>query len=88
MSRSTLPICRRCGVHDNPAHRAGFLHAHFWTIKWMIETGYGNAAIVRAIGLNPNQGGARVRMRYIRARLAQLGISRNSTPVIYAPVSS
>ncbi len=77
MVQRTRPICQRCGVQDNLAHRAGFLHRHFPTIKRMIESGYGNAAIIRAIGLDPDRGGARVRIRYIRMRLAQLGIFRN-----------
>jgi hypothetical protein len=84
--QGTRPICRRCGVQDNLAHRAGFLHRHFPIIKWMIQTGYGNAAILRAIGLDPDRGGARVRIRFIRIRLAHLGISRDESRVIQASV--
>lgn len=59
MVQRTRPICQRCGVQDNLAHRAGFLHRHFPTIKRMIESGYGNAAIIRAIGLDPDRGSPR-----------------------------
>ena len=70
-------FCPKCGVQDNDAHRRGMLHAHFSSIKILIEAGLGNNAILRAIGRNPSHAGNRTRMRHIRARLAKIGISRD-----------
>ena len=75
--RKRIPsLCPKCGIQDNDAHRKGMLHTHFSSIKILIEAGLGNNAIIRAIGLNPGHAGHRTRMRHIRTRLAQIGISR------------
>ena len=76
MHKRIRSLCPKCGVQDNDAHRRGMLHAHFSSIKILIEAGLGNSAIIRAIGLIPNQAGNRTRMRHIRTRLAKIGISR------------
>ena len=77
MPGRTPSVCPRCGVRDNDAHRRGMLHTYFSTIKILIEAGLGNNAIIRAIGLSPSHAGNLTRMRHIRKRLAQIGISRD-----------